>query len=302
MPSFLRDVHVSKVSFVRKAANKRKFLLLKSADVINTNINEEYTPMRKEVKEKIVTLCKAAENVEKSAADIMVLLKADAELKLEEKEVAEATDFISFAKEIGCAAPASASKNADAEKKAKEEKEKEAMKKADTNLNDSINDSNKKVEDLVKQVSSLQAQLKKSADDMARRDVIKFLQDECSFLTEDINKAADTIMQIAAIDATAAENYKQTLKKASAAVEQSALLKESGSSLEDMVKSESETNLTGFDIIKKFSDSFATLKKSASADGKHVSVEQITDLVKGFGSRYNDYRVSHILRARQHAI
>jgi hypothetical protein len=287
--AFLTDIKVDRVSFVRKAANKRTFVLLKSADsIINKKEKKEeeevYKPMRKEVKDVLLKTLKVEENITKSSADIVDILKADVELKLSETEIVELNDYVDVAKAgFPFISPE------DKKKKAEEEAAKLKLKKEDEEK------MTKSQEDLVKEISSLKKSLDEITKATEKRDILSFLQKECAFLPEDIEKTADIILSLPTSAATA---YKETLKKASAAVEHSTLLKEIGNSTDEILKSESQVD--GFDLIKKFSTSLETIKKSA--EGKPVSSETIVNLMKSFGPQYNDYRVAHILRAKREAI
>ena len=288
--SFLKDVKVSKVSFVRKAANKRNFLLLKADEGITDDQikNEEYIPMRKEVKDKLITVMKAEENVEKTSAEVADILKADEVLKVSDTEVAEIVDFVDFAK----AASGSCDKPAG-----------DKLNNKEVNANEDDKEDMAKTEDLLKEVELLKKSLETAnttinsiTKDTQRRDILSFLAKECAFAPGDVNKHADTIMELEKAAPEAAASYKETLKTASVSVEQSKLFKEVGSSTEDLLKAESD----GFDLIKKFDASFNELKKSA--DKNTPSAEAIVSLVKSFGNQYNDYREAHIRRAKLHAI
>jgi hypothetical protein len=290
--SFLKDVIVSRVSFVRKAANKRKFLLLKSDEGTIENLGdvvikeeEIYKPMRNEVKTKLVEVLKSTDNTQKTVDEIIALVKSDTSLNLIETEVAEITDFVDFHKQASTTV-------ADVVippvvevplTKTQEEIEKEEKDNMDN-------------AQLLKQVEDLTTKLDVMTKSAQRRDILTFLQKECAFLPEDINKTADTIMELTAVNPATAETFKESLKKASVAVEHSSILKEVGSSTEALLKSEGD----GFDLIRKFSADMSELKKSA--DGGVMTSESIVNLVKSYGNQFNDYRIAHILRAKREAI
>jgi hypothetical protein len=232
--SYLKDLTVSKVSFVRKAANKRKFLLLKTAAddvdvdvdsvIENTNNVKEYIPMRKEVKDAMINILKSA-----SSDDINVIdmLKADVSLKLTESECIEVTDYVDVVKMTA----------AEKKKLLDEDKKLDA---AGTPHKDKINDHDednvKKMEtqekeQLLQKIDSLTTHIEKLTKDSKRRDIVSWLQKECPFLPDDISKTADEIMELDAANPTLAERYRTTLKKVSTATEKSNIFTEQGVSL-----------------------------------------------------------------------
>jgi hypothetical protein len=298
--SYLKDLTVSKVSFVRKAANKRKFLLLKADDSdsdssVNVPNTEEYIPMRKEVKEAMINILKSAS----SATDdmnVVDMLKADINLKLTESEAVEVADYVDVVKMTA----------AEKKKLLEEDKKLDA---AGTPHKDKINDNDednvKKMaketepteneKQLLLKIDSLTSTLETLSKESKRRDIVSWLQKECPFLPDDVTKTADEIMELDAANPTLAERYRTTLKKASVAMQQSNLFTEQGVSTDVLLKSESE----GFDLIQKFNNDLQTLKKSANGN---VSSADIVNLVKQHGSEYNNYRKAHILRAKRDAI
>jgi len=294
--SYLKDVNVKLVSFVRKAANMRTFPLLKSADPVNNienNNNEEYKPMRKEVKEKLLKTLKVEENLTKESADIVNIMKADTELKLSDAEVAELTDYVDVAKAGFPFTAKPEDKKEESDKKKEEKKEKDEVKGKE--MQKSVDESNAV---LLKKISDLETTLSNMSKSAERHSIIEFLKNDCSFLPADVEKTADTIISLQGVSKESADSYKETLKKASAAVEQSSILKEVGTSTDEILKSES--SVEGFELIKKFTDKLDTIKKSA--DGNKVSSNEIVNLIKSFGSQYDSYRIAHILRAKREAI
>lgn len=285
---FLKDVSVSKVSFVRKAANKRKFLLLKSEDcgdndnnsdnVDNNDNKEMYTPMRKEVKDAILTIFKNAEPTATSA-DIITVLKSNVELKLSEQEMTEATDYVDFVK------MASVNINVNPNTGIEKKEETAEMKKEDTV------DSNSNNVELMKQVQNLTAQLAELNKSAQRNSIVTWLQKECAFAAIDIEKTADAILNMQSVDPASAELFKDSLKKSSTVLENAPILREVGNSTDALLKSESN----GFELIRKFNNGVTELKKSS--DGKSPSAESIVNLIKSFGSEWTTYRFAHARRA-----
>ena len=291
--SYLKDLTVSKVSFVRKAANKRKFLLLKADDsesesVLNT---KEYIPMRKEVKEAMINILKSA-----SSDDVVAVLKADVNLKLTESEAVEIADYVDVVKMT-----ATEKKKLMEEDKKKDDAGIPHTDKINDNDEDNVKKMAKELEptenekQLLLKIDSLTSTLEKLSKESKRRDIVSWLQKECPFLPDDISKTADEIMELDAANPTLAERYRTTLKKASTAMEKSSIFSEQGVSTDVLLKNESE----GFDLIQKFNNDLQTLKKSANGE---ISSKDIVNLVKQHGSEYNQYRVAHILRAKRDAI
>jgi hypothetical protein len=298
---YLKDLSVSKVSFVHKAANKRRFLLLKSEDESDLNLNlnpqskkevEGYIPMRKELKDKLIEVIKSGKELDQ----IVDILKSDSTLSVTESEVVEISDYIDVVKMTA----AEKKKN----KLMEEDKKLDASGTPHTDkINDHDEDNKKKMEKqenddkqvLLQKIDSLTATLEKLTKDGKRRDIVSWLQKECPFLMEDIQKTADDILELEAVSPSAAEKYKVGLQKASVTVENSKLFTEVGVSTDTLLKSESD----GFELISKFNAGLQNLKKSASTNS--ISASDIVNLVKGFGDNYADYRVAHIRRAKRDA-
>jgi vacuolar-type H+-ATPase subunit I/STV1 len=307
--SFLKDVSVSRISFVKKAANLRKFLLLKAAvanddidvvdvvDVVNKNDNkinkineknekeESYKPMRKEVKEAFLAIVKNAVVPD----NLVELLKADTTLKITDAEIVEVNSYADVIKSV---AP---------EKTEKTEKVEKAEKTDNTNNKDSektekMEKSEVNNEKLLKQVEDLTTKLETITKSAQRRDIVSFLEHECPFLTEDIQKTADLIVSLESASPEAAESFKTSLKKASALMENSPVLTEFGSSTDEFLKSEAESD--GFSLIKKFDNAITNLKKSADGGNAALKAEDIVRVIKGFGKDYVAYRDAHIHRAK----
>jgi len=279
--SFLKDVIVSKVSFVRKAANKRKFLLLKSDDAVDVDINndndndndkEQYTPMRKEVKEAILQIVKSAAPAV-IPDNIVDLLKANVDLKLTDVEAIEVAEYLDFTKSATIVVPPVIPPIINTENK------KEELEKMDNAT-------------LLKQVQDLTTQLAEISKSTQRRELTTWLEKECSFMPDDINKTVDTIMELASHSQSAAEAYKDTLKKTSAALENAPVLREIGVSTDSLLKSEGD----GFDLVKKFNAKFSEIRKSA--DTGAVTSDTIVNIIKSFGSEWDIYRKVHDRRAK----
>ena len=112
--AYLKNLSVNKISFVNKAANKRKFVLLKSDETPDNNMGDVIR-MRKEIKAKLIEVMKSETAIEK----IVVLLKADADLKVTEAEVLEVTDFVEVANAATCSAAEAAAAKLEVDKKKK---------------------------------------------------------------------------------------------------------------------------------------------------------------------------------------
>jgi hypothetical protein len=279
--AYLKNLSVNKISFVNKAANKRKFVLLKSDDSnADDNNMGDVIRMRKEVKDSLITVMKTEQSPEK----IMEILKANVPLAITEAEVAEVNDFVEVANAATCAATAAA----DAKKKKVADEAAAAEAAAKTKKEEGNSDMEKA--ELLKANQDLMTRLSKMENDQKKRDLVSWLQKECAFLPEDVDKAADTIMQLETVSKEAAEKFKETLQKSSAAIQNSKLFNEVGVSTDSLMKSEGD----GFELIRKVSRSFDELKKS----DKPMTPDAVKNIVNGFGNEYESYRKSHILRAK----
>jgi hypothetical protein len=287
--AYLKNLSVNKISFVNKAANKRKFVLLKSDETPDNNMGDVIR-MRKEIKAKLIEVMKSETAIEK----IVVLLKADADLKVTEAEVLEVTDFVEVANAATCSAAEAAAAKLEVDKKKKTEETEKAEKAADnTKKEDKDKEPNMpdtEKSELLKANQDLMTRLSKMENDQKKRDLVSWLQKECAFLPEDVNKAADTIMQLEAVSKEAAEKFKETLQKSSTAIQNSKLFSEVGVSTDSLMKSEGD----GFELIRKVSRSFDELKKS----DKPMTPDAVRHIVNGFGNEYESYRRSHIQRAK----
>jgi hypothetical protein len=278
---FLKDLTVSKISFVTKAANRRKFVLMKSDD--NTN-KEEFIPMRKEVQTKLVELLKSQDTSEK----VLELLKADTSLNIQEAElpnIAECIEVIKMTAIVTTPVIPPVVPVVDSttiQKQEDNKKEEEKMEKAEK---DALLDRLQKAETALADVTKSNK----------RSGIVSWLQKECPFLPEDLQKTADTIMELDAVSPAAAESFKVTLQKSSIAVQNSKMFEENGrTSIEGILKSDGD----GFDLVHKVSDALATLKKS----DKPMNASNLVNVIQGFGRDFETYRKAHILRARTQAI
>lgn len=290
---FLKNVKVSKVSFVRRAANKRKFVLLKSDDSEDDNNNneEKYTPMKSEVREFLTRLFKSTEVANKTVNELVETVKSQESFKLSDEEIAEVKDFISFQKEI--------TPETKLEPKSKVDNDENGLKKDNNSKSvDKVIISKEEYNNLTTNLSELQkavATLNKTAE---RNAVRSFLEKECAFLPADVEETVDIIMDMQATNPKGADKYKETLKKASVIVENSSTFTEIGSSTDDLLKS--EAGQEGFELIEKINHEFTELRKSS--DTGYVSPDQIVRIVNSFGPMVEKYRVAHILRAKHNAV
>ncbi len=288
--AYLQNLQVDKVSFVHKAANKRKFLLLKSdsgdgdgkngdrsvsGSDNNQNNNQGDTPkMRKEVKTKLMEVVKS----ERSPEKVLGILKADTVLKLTEAEIGEVSDTLDV-----------------------------MLVKEDTpnpnpnppivqnqNQNQNNNNSNDvivlKAENkaLLDRLTAIEKQNK-------RRDIISWLQKECPYLPDDINKAADELMELEAVSPTAFESHKVRLQKSSAAIAQSRIFVEVGKDGDVNMQKSAEG---AFELVRKVAADLTTLRKS----DKPITVNSLVDIIKSHGDAYGEYRVAQIMRAKHEGL
>ena len=294
--SFLKNLSVKKVSFVRRGANKRKFLLLKSAeDIINGEQTQKEALMQKLVKEKVQEILKS----EHDHIKVVALLKADKEivdLKLTDEEFVEVENSVGFFKTLLPTIKADDEKAAAA--KAKKEKE-EAAKKAATNGDTELSDVVKQLATMTKAMETSNTQNKTLAEELAkqkkevdRRDILKWLTINCPYLPADTQKTADEILALQAVSESAAQLMKDGLQRASAALENSDAFGELGSSQDGQIG----PKIPGSELLHEIKKELTEVKKSGDKVDEPAIIRGI---VNGGGRRnYLAYRNQVIQRAK----
>lgn len=291
MPTRITDLNIKKVSFVRRAANKRKFVLLKSddSDSGTKTPNNNDRPKTKEVivdeklKKALARICKQERDPDK----VIDLLKSEHEVTDEiEKEVRAALDLASSLQNDNNSDPAPSNTD-DGDTKSDTKKGK----------GDGDGDSN----DDVRVVLTSQAEeLKKLQKENEELQKANQLQEEKQWLEKNApfatGKADDLAARLVRLrkDEDAYEAYRSSLQAESVAKEDADLFKEAGTSSARIV-SEGGFGHEYFSAIEK---SRHEVKKSKGKLSPEDDLDLIRDTVAKMGPRaYDKYCREHARRA-----
>jgi hypothetical protein len=275
--ALLKNLKINKVSFVRRAANKRKFLLLKAEDSSsslgeessisnnnNDNNNKGGAEVRSEVKTKLTSLFKT----EKDTSKLMEVLKGDKELKLSDEEVVEVQNTLELLKSVS-AEPQSPPPKADG-----------------NNDGDGV-----ELKKVLEENKALLDRVEKMETDTLRRDTAAWVKTHCPYLPDGVEKTVDKIIEIQKASPTAAEMLKEELKRSSAALQESATFSEIGVSAEGII-----TDDIGGDLLAEVQKSLTEIRKSGEMQDLP---QKVADIVRAQGAEaYNRYRAAHIRRAK----
>lgn len=292
---FLKNLRVKKVSFVKRGANRRKFLLLKSEDVFNDGdrIAKGGNQMHELVKAKVMEILNKEQDPEK----VIALLKADKDienLQLSDEDFSEVKTSVEFSKAL------------QPEKKEPPAKKEESAKKEPVKKEAPEGDSSPELEDVVAKLAlvteslaksdmrsvELTKKIEKQARDNSRREILKWLHLECPYLPADLEKTADEILTLQDVSESAAKTLKDGLQAASAALSNSDVFDEAGTG------GAGQTNgrLPGSSLIKEIQEAQAEVKKSGD---KVNQVELIRSIVASKGrNNYLLYREEVLRRAK----
>jgi hypothetical protein len=264
MACLLTDLKVTKVSFVKRGANKRQFFLAKSADFVEEGavkpINKPGgAKMRPEIKVKLGEILKK----ERDAESICALLKEDAVLKVTDEELSEVKDFVGLIPPLQKVEPAPeaallAKAQADA-KKAEEDNR------------------------------SLQARLAKIEEDNHNKTVSEWVEKECPYLNMTTADAASQIVKAEKVDPETAESLKKSFKSTSDALRISQLTKELGRNGEEGL------DPVGGNVVAEVVKKTQELKKGSDAKSSDIIMAAIKDVG---AARYENYRKEFNRRAR----
>lgn len=297
--AFLKNLQVKKVSFVRRGANRRKFLLLKSEeDIINSSDQQKHKEelMQNLVKTKVMKILKS----EQDPAKVIELLKTDDEivnLELRDEEFDEVRNSVEFFKALN----PFEQKKLDAENKKK--REAEAMKKEET---DKMKTGGDQLSDVVKQLSTmtkamevsneqnkaLSEKLAKQEKVIVRRDIVKWLTINCPYLPADIQKTADEILTLQDTSESAAKLMKDSLQRTSAALENSNSFDEVGNGNDGQIG----PRIPGSELLREIKKQLTEVKKG----GEKVNEPEIIRSIVAEGGRnnYMAYRNQVIQRSK----
>lgn len=274
--AFLSELNVKKVSFVNRAANKRKFLLLKSDDHGDQKIEkeqeheEESTIMKDEIRKSVRLLLKSGTSDEK----IVETLKA--EYKLTDPEIAEVKNSLDFARSVvtpDAAKPEVKKQDPEPEP----DPEPEGIR--------------KDLEEMRKENAAMREAIQKDTENRMKSEIRKWLSDNCTHLPADSAQITEDIFKMQQTNPEGADRLKQSLKASSEAVRNSFILVEKGSSYD------ASPVPMGNTILQKVRTSLEEIRKSGNNVQKGSDV--ISDAVKSLGSAaYKQYRAEHNYRAK----
>jgi len=300
--AFLQNLSVKKVSFVRRGANKRKFLLLKSEELNDGDQKQQKEElMQKLVKEKVMEILKA----EQDPAKVIEALKADKEIEgldLSDEEFTEVKNSVEFLKALH---PTSGSddekkKKEEKMKKEKEEKEEAARKAA------AANGDSTQLSEVVKQLATMTKAMEASNDQnktlaeklekqekvIARRDILKWLAINCPYLPADIQKTADEILTLQDTSESAAQIMKDSLQRSSAALENSDAFLEVGNGSDGNIG----PSIPGSEFLREIKKELAAVKKSGDEVDEPAIIRDIVN--DGGRNNYLAYRLQQIQRSK----
>lgn len=276
----LKDMDIQAVSFVRRGANRRKFLLLKTGGGHSSTNQEEDITVQPEVMKKLQEVIKTGErDIEK----IVELIKADDALKITEQEEGEIRNSVALFASLP-----------EPEPKPKPESEPKPKPKPDSvKASDDPKPEPKPEGEMVSKAAyeALQKTVETIKRNDRRRDLMVILKTDCKFAPIDQEATADQLLDLEAVDEVAAKNYLDTLKKASAAMEKSGITKEVGSSMEG-----SSFDVLGGEYLAAIKKKELEIKKS---DAKVKPSDIVKSVIREQGvDKYMQYRREHILRAK----
>ena len=313
--ALLRSLKVDKVSFVQRPANKRKFLILKSAEVSSqkkkktTTVTHKKNASKKakgEIKRmdaELKKVLKALVGTHKSVEDVMKALGESEDVKLSEEQLGAAKDVVELmfgmkpkvdddAEKVRKAAEEAAKKAAALAKKAAADAKKVVSidpaaaaiaKKAADDLADALS----RTEKLEKQLAATERRT-------AITDIRREIDTDCPHFTGDSSEAATYLYDLRKSDKKAAEFFMNTLKSASVVASNPDLFTEIGKSGESDLDTSQILGSNFITEIKKMKDVVAKSGVQKS------EVEIITDAIRGMsGDAYGQYRHAHIRRAKR---
>lgn len=269
----LKDMDIQAVSFVRRGANRRKFLLLKREGFPSNN--HEEGKVRPELLKKLQEVVGTGErNVEK----IVELIKSDDALKVTEQEEGEIRNSVALFASLPQPKAEPTKKSGDDPKPATEPKPTTFEGDGEEMVSKAAYDA------LQKTVETIQRNDR-------RRDVVMILKTDCKYAPIDTEQTADQILDLEAVDPNAAERYIDTLKKASVAMEKSGITNEIGSS-----QSGSSFDELGGEYLQLINKAKSDIQKSGATVKPSDVVKSV---IRSQGSdKYTQYRREHVLRAK----
>ena len=317
--ALLRNLKVDKVSFVQRPANKRKFLILKSAEVSSQKKKTTTVTHKKDASKKakgeikrmdaeLKKVLKALVGTHKSVEDVMKALGESKDVELSEEQLGAAKDVVELMFGMKPKGETDAEKAAKAAqvKKVAEEKAAQVKKAAEEKAAALAIDpgsvkaaalAKKAADDLADALSrteKLEKQLAATERRTAITDIRREIDTDCPHFTGDSSEAATYLYDLRKSDKKAAEFFMNTLKSASVVASNPDLFTEIGKS--------GESDLDTSQILgSNFITEIKKVKEIVAKSGvKKSEVEIITDAIRGMsGAAYDQYRHAHIRRAKR---
>ena len=247
----MTDLFVEKVSFVRRPANKRSFLLFKSKNKKEPKEGAKLMALNNEVlKSARKILEESKKKDEKITADAVVdKLQEDLDDDLTEAETLAIKSIVEYHslgdenKNKG-ETPEEKEKREKKEKeeadavvakKKKEDEEAAAAKKKKEEEDKLKSATEKKLEKATEDIEKLTKELSEQKDVQKQRDEEDWLRKNARFAVEDIAVQAKEIVALEKSSPTVAKTLRETLKKTSKALEDSKAFKSVGSSQDGLI-------------------------------------------------------------------
>lgn len=285
--SFLKDLAVEKISFVRRAANKRRFLLMKASDQsvadkskkdVDVDLNNKKTKgenqVRPEIKSRVASIMKEAKLLKETRTvdQIIALLHADAALKITDAEVSDVRNALDIAGSFVVV---------------EDDKDNKKVEKKSTETDDRLDTLQKQQTALAEENKQLRDRLEKEETQRERRDLLTRLSNEAGTLPADTEKAVDNYMKIKKSDPEAAKFFWDSLISSANAIARSGLLGEVGRSGGIPVDDSSVEGKIVADIRKAQAE--VKVKKSGDTETKIDEVAVITDVLKKHSDSWGTY-------------
>ncbi len=300
--ALLKNLKVDKVSFVQRPANKRKFLVLKSADleddlkgtqkgkVVTTKKGASTKGEIKRMDAKLKELLKSLVAAHKSVDEVMKALGESKDVELSEDATSAAKDVVELMMGMK-----------PLEKKVEKKVEKKTVAPVvpappviDPAIAAIAKKQQKDLEKALERTTALEKKLAATEKRTAIEEIRREVDAECPHFAGDAAEAASYLYDLRKSDKKAAEFFMNTLKASSVIAESPELFTEIGKSGEADLEA---SQILGSNFLLEIKKAKDALAKSGVQKSE---VEIITDAVRGVGGdSYQAYRQAQIRRAKR---
>ena len=266
----LSNLTVKKVSFVRNAANKRKFLLLKSTNVEGKdNINNNGGTNVGDTKD--------TKDVKKTQDPTKEPAKKDATPPVKDPDVKKTAGAVKPAPPVAAAGDT--------------KKDGDVMSPVVKELVDGFK---QQVDALTKQNEALVERLDKSASEQRKKEIVAILKEEAPFAPGDVSEQAAELIELEKLSEKAAATFLNNLKATSASLEKSATFREFGSGRDNPDISTA---------AGQYTTALAKRREEVRKSTQEISdARVIEEVIKQQGdAAYDDYRAEHKRRVARSA-